>query len=98
MPWSRPFDVPISLSSGTQLRTLGEAALYIVALPKTEQRKEHWQVAAATLIMVAESDGILMTAEIAMRQALLQANRGPPPAQRWSWKSLFIGRRQRPPT
>ena len=95
MPWSCPFDVPITLSSGTQLTTLGEAARYIVALPKTEQRKEHWQAAAAALIVVAEGDGMLMTAEIAMRQALLQANRDPLQAQRWSLKSLFIRRRHR---
>ena len=43
-----------------------------------EQAKPHWQIAAHELMMAAERRGILMLAEIAMRQAL--AHRRPKPA------------------
>ena len=72
MPWSRAFEMPIFLSSGAALTTLKGAALYVVALPKAEQRKKHWQVAAAALMVAAEREDALMMAEIAMRRALLQ--------------------------
>jgi hypothetical protein len=72
MPWSRHFDVPISMPCGPPLTTLGEAALYVVALPKAEQQKDHWQVAAAALIVAGEHNGSLTIAEYAMRQALIR--------------------------
>jgi hypothetical protein len=35
--WKRPFDDPIPLSGGRQLVALGDAADYIMKLPKAEQ-------------------------------------------------------------
>jgi hypothetical protein len=40
-----------------------------MALPKAEQAKLHRQTAAHELMMAAKRGGILMLAEIAMRQA-----------------------------
>jgi hypothetical protein len=81
MPWSRAFDVPISLPSGGTITTLKDAALYVVALPKAEKKLDHWQTAAAALMVAAER-GEMMLAEIAMRQALLHGQPEVPPAPR----------------
>ena len=72
MPWSRAFDMPISLTTGATLKTLREAALYVVALPPAEKKLDRWQAAAAALMVAAEHDDALMMAEMAMRQALLR--------------------------
>jgi hypothetical protein len=71
MPWSTPFDEPISLRGGPTLVTLQHAADYIMKLPETEQRHERWQTAVAHLIHAAETGGgWLMFARIGMMQAL----------------------------
>jgi hypothetical protein len=58
------------LPDGRELQTLWDAEEYVTALPRAKQSKPHWQTAAHELIMAAERGGILMLAEIAMRQAL----------------------------
>jgi hypothetical protein len=68
--WGRSFDEPIPLPGEGALRTLRDAGEYVTALSKADQSKPHWQAAAHELIMAAERGGILMLAEIAMRQAL----------------------------
>jgi hypothetical protein len=68
MSWSLEFDEPIELS----LRDAGE---YVTAPSKVDQAKQHWQTAAHELMMAAERGGILMLAEIAMRQALAHGRR-----------------------
>jgi hypothetical protein len=68
MSWSLEFDEPIELS----LRDAGE---YVTAPSKVDQAKQHWQTAAHELMMAAERGGILMPAEIAMRQALAHGRR-----------------------
>jgi hypothetical protein len=70
MSWSRAFDDPIPFPGGGELRTLRDAGHYVTALSKADQGKPHWQTAAHELTMAAERGGILMLAEIAMRQAL----------------------------
>jgi hypothetical protein len=82
MSWSRTFDDPIELPDGHMLRTLREAGHYVTALSKTDQGKPHWQTAAHELMMAAERGGILMLAEIAMRQALARNQPKPPQAPR----------------
>jgi hypothetical protein len=70
MPWSAPFDEPITLGGG-RLVTLQHAADYIMKLPEAEQRDERWQIAVAHLIHAAETGGgWLMFARIAMMRAL----------------------------
>jgi hypothetical protein len=68
--WARTFDDPIQLPGGHVLRTLRDAGNYVTALSKADQAKAHWQTAAHELMMAAERGGIVMLAEIAMRQAL----------------------------
>ncbi|OAF11071.1 MULTISPECIES: hypothetical protein [Bradyrhizobium] len=71
MPWSAPFDDPISLRGGRKLRTLQEAADHIMQLPEDAQHASHWQTAIETLINAAETGGgWMMFARIAMLRAL----------------------------
>lgn len=70
MPWSRKFDEPIELAD-TSIRTLRDAADYVMGLPSAQQRKPHWQIAGTHLIYAAErSLGWVWLARIAMLRAL----------------------------
>jgi len=51
----------------------------VAALPKAAQQQDHWQIATAELLRAAERGGILMLAEMAVRQAL---DHGRPPPER----------------
>jgi len=82
MSWSRRFDAPIILNDGSALATLREAGHYIMRLAAAEQKKPHWQTAAGELLTAAERGGIVMLAEIAMRQALGHGKPEPPRAPR----------------
>ena len=71
MPWSTAFDDPVHVSSRRTLRTLQDAADYIMQLPEDAQREAHWQTAVETLINAAETGGgWVMFARIAMLRAL----------------------------
>jgi hypothetical protein len=71
MPWSTPFDDPISPRGGRKLTTLQHAADYIMKLPKEVQQQERWQIAVENLISAAEvGGGWLMFARIAVMRAL----------------------------
>jgi hypothetical protein len=71
MPWSTPFDDVIALNGGAKLRTLQEAADYIMQLPEAEQQEPRWQTAIETLINAAENGGgWLLFARIGMLRAL----------------------------
>jgi hypothetical protein len=71
MPWSTPFEEPISLRGGVRLTTLQHAADYIMKLPHEVQRQERWQIAVENLIRAAETGGgWLMFARIGMLRAL----------------------------
>ena len=76
--WSRLFGAPIPLPDGRALTKLEDAGRYVAALPKVEQKKPHWQTAAGELLTAAERGGIVMLAEIAMRQALGHGKPEPP--------------------
>jgi hypothetical protein len=52
------------------MRTLRDAANYIMKLPKAEQQKRHWQTAAEAVLLAAEDRGPMMHAHIGMLQAL----------------------------
>jgi hypothetical protein len=67
--WHRSLDDPISVD-GRTLRTLRDAADYIVTLSEWTSRQQHWQTAVRELMMAAERDGIMMLAEIAMKRAI----------------------------
>jgi hypothetical protein len=68
--WSKRFFDPIPVPSRAPLRTLRDAAQFILALPPAEQRETRWQVAASVLKMVAETGGDPMIARIGMMRAL----------------------------
>ncbi|MDD1526832.1 hypothetical protein C7U92_01825 [Bradyrhizobium sp. WBOS7] len=71
MPWSTAFDDPVRVSSKRALRTLQDAADYIMQLPEDAQREADWQTAVETLINAAETGGgWVMFARIAMLRAL----------------------------
>jgi hypothetical protein len=70
MPWSTPFEQPISLRGGVKLATLQHAADYIMKLPADVQQQECWQIAVENLINAAETGGgWLMFARIGMLRA-----------------------------
>lgn len=78
--WSQTFDDPIP--DREPLTTLRQAGEYITALPATEQRQAHWQLATQILPMVAEGHGPPMFAHIAMLRALRHGEPSPPPRPR----------------
>ncbi|KRQ94374.1 hypothetical protein CQ10_34125 [Bradyrhizobium valentinum] len=73
MPWSTPFEDPIPLPNGRRLLTLGDAASYVMKLPKAEHSVPEWQAAMEALILVAENGGPTMLVRIGVTRAL---NRG----------------------
>jgi hypothetical protein len=66
MGWDREFDPPII----TGLKTLRDAANHIIKLPRAEQAKPHWQLAAEVVLMAAEDRGPMLHAVIGMNRAL----------------------------
>jgi hypothetical protein len=68
--WKRSFDDPITLPNGRELRTLRDAADYIMKLPRAEQKRAEWQTAGRILIGAAEGRDFLMHVHIAIMQAL----------------------------
>ncbi|QIP04784.1 hypothetical protein [Bradyrhizobium symbiodeficiens] len=71
MPWSAAFDDPVRVDNKLQLRTLQEAADYVMRLPEDAQHEPRWQTAIETLINAAETGGgWVMFARIAMLRAL----------------------------
>jgi hypothetical protein len=56
MNWSRRFDEPITTPDGKTLRTLKDAADYVLAQPPEIQAELAWQRAARELKNAAELD------------------------------------------
>ena len=67
--WDREFEYPVP-----GMRTLRDAANYIVKLPAAEQKKRHWLTAAEAVLMAAEDRGPMMHGHIGMLQALSHGN------------------------
>ena len=82
MSWSRAFHVPIPLPDGRMLRTLRDAGDYIQALPGAKHKRPEWQIAAEMLLAAVEGSGRLMSAEIAMRNAVNAGKPAPEPTPR----------------
>ena len=70
MPWSCPFEDPITLPDGRTLSTLRDAASYLMALPGKARQSDEWQAAIEALLMAAEDRGPLMHARVGMLRAL----------------------------
>jgi hypothetical protein len=76
--WSRRFDEPIKTPDGKSLRTLKDAAEYVLALPKKAQADPAWQHAAECLKNAAEREIAWMWfARPAMMRALLGPDKPP---------------------
>jgi hypothetical protein len=70
VPWSSTFHDPIPMAKGKPLRTLKDAADYVLRLPKKVAAAEHWQIAMEQLIDAAEGRNFIMHARIGMLRAL----------------------------
>ena len=58
--WDRPFNDPIPLPDGGELRTLLDAGNYVTKLPKREHETFAWRAAIEALMLVAEHGGDTM--------------------------------------
>jgi len=79
--WSRRFDEPID-ANGFTITSLRDAGNYILTLAPDEANTDHWQLAMKCLIDASERGGILMLAQIAVKQALHHGKPDAPPKQR----------------
>ena len=70
VPWSSPFHKPIPPPKEKPLRTLKDAADYILKLPKKTAAAPHWQLAMEQLIDAAEGRNFVMHARIGVLRAL----------------------------
>ena len=73
------------------MRTLRDAASYIMALPGKTRQSDEWQAAIEALLMAAEDRGPLMHARIGIMRAL---NRGYVREFNPSHKDTHCGRRK----
>jgi hypothetical protein len=74
MNWSRRFDDPIKTPDGKTLRTLKDAAEYVLALPAEAQAELGWQQAAQDLKNAAEREKAWMWFA---RSGMMHARLGP---------------------
>jgi hypothetical protein len=74
MSWSRHFSSPIKTPDGKTLRTLQDAAKYVLALPPEVQKEPSWQAAAECLTNAAEHEIAWMWFA---RSAMMRALHGP---------------------
>lgn len=92
MSWSRRFEEPIKTPNGKTLRTLKDAAQYVLALPPEVQSEPTWQHAADALRNAAEKKIAWMWFA---RPAMMRALHGPdePPIRQsrgkkgYSWRN-----------
>ncbi len=54
MSWGKRFDRPVVLPDGKTLRTLEDARLHILSLPKSDHEAIAWQVAIEALLVAAD--------------------------------------------
>jgi len=69
---------------------LRDAADYIVTLPEWTSRQQHWQTAVRELMMAAESGGLMMLAEMAMKRAIHQGTEPDKPGRRKGGKAYRV--------
>ena len=78
MSWSRPFDEPIPLPDGGELRTLLDAGRYVDALPRSMHEREEWKTVMEVLLSAVEGEPVSLL-RIALTLALQESGptRGP---------------------
>ena len=92
--WSRRFDGPIKTPDDKILRTLKDAAEYVLALPEKVQAEPAWQLAAKELKNAAELDPAWRWfARSAMMHALLGPDKPPIGKVRQSKAERFKAKR-----
>jgi hypothetical protein len=62
--WDRPFNDPIPLPDGGELRTLRDAGNYVTKLPNSEASTPRWLAAITALMLVVEHGGDTMLPRI----------------------------------
>jgi hypothetical protein len=75
MSWSRPFDEPIPLPDGGELRTLLDAGRYVAALPHGMHEREEWQMVMEVLLSAVEDREPVRLVHIALTLALRESKR-----------------------
>jgi hypothetical protein len=77
--WKRPFDDPIPLPDGGELRTPLDAARYVDALPRSMHEREEWQTVMEVLRSAVEGRELVSLLRIAVTLALQESGptRGP---------------------
>ena len=73
--WSRPFDEPIPLPDGGELRTLLDAGHYVDKLPRSMQEREEWQAVMEVLLSAVEGREPVRLVHIALTLALQESKR-----------------------
>jgi hypothetical protein len=73
--WSRPFDEPIPLPDGGELRTLLDAGRYVDALPRSMHEREEWQMAMEVLLSAVEGREPVRLVQVALTLALQESKR-----------------------
>jgi hypothetical protein len=73
--WSRPFDAPIPLPNGGELRTLLDAGRYVDALPRSMHEREEWQAVMEVLLSAVEGREPVSLLRIALTLALQESGR-----------------------
>lgn len=70
---STPLEHPLWLKSGFVIRTIGEAGLFIIKLPKEHDGRVHWSTAGVNLQAASrfpDNSDLLQTATMSMENAL----------------------------
>src|SRR5580692_8054261 len=73
MSWSRPFDEPIALPDGGELRTLLDAGRYVDALPRSTHEREEWQAVMEVILSAVEGREPVRLAQVALTLALQES-------------------------
>jgi hypothetical protein len=71
---STPLKNELHLKSGTVLRTIGDAAMFIIKLPKEYDGRFHWRTAGANLEAADRDTANLQVATESLKQALRTEN------------------------
>jgi hypothetical protein len=75
LSWSAAFQTLVPLPEGGELRTLGDARRYVLALPNEVFAALAWQTVAEVLPIVVEMGGLPDFTRIGMMQALYPPRR-----------------------
>jgi hypothetical protein len=71
--WSSPFDEPIPLPDGGELRTLLDAGRYVDALPRSMHEREERQAVMEVLLSAVEGREPVRLAQVALTLALQES-------------------------